>query len=65
MQGRPPFVNLNPNKYNEGLRYYPFTVNLDNRSCNNLNNTSYKTYSPNKTEDVNLSVFKMIARINE
>ena len=65
--GRPTFVNLNPNKCNQELRYYPFTVNLDrcNRSCNNLNNPSYKTYSPNKTENVNLSVFKLIAKVNE
>ena len=34
------------------------------RSCNTLNNLSNKVCVPNKTEDLNLSVFSMI-RINE
>ena len=42
-------------------------VNLDrsNGSCNTLNGTSGKTCVSNKTEDVNLSVFNMSARIAE
>ena len=26
---KPTFINLHPNKHTEGLRYYPFAVNLD------------------------------------
>ena len=60
-------VNLHPSKYNEGLRYFPFAVNLDRcmESCNSLNDLFNKVYVPNKTKHLNLSVFKMIRRINE
>ena len=34
-------------------------------SCNTLNDLSNKVCVPNKTEDLNLSVFNMIIRINE
>ena len=39
---QPTLVNLHPNEYTEGLRYYPFAVNLDRcvRSCNTLNDLS-------------------------
>ena len=35
---QPTLINLHPNKYIEGLRYYPSTVNLDRYmgSCNTL-----------------------------
>ena len=47
--------------------YYPFTVKLDRcvGSCNTLNDLSNKVCVPNKTEDLNLSVFNMITGINE
>ena len=50
-----------------GLRYYPFVVNLDRRvgSCNTLNHLSNIACVPNKTEDLNLSMFNMITGINE
>ena len=35
------------------------------RSCNAPNDLSNKVCVPNKTEDLNLSVFNMITRINE
>ena len=35
------------------------------QSCNTLNDFSNKVCGPNKTEDLNLSVFSMIAGINE
>ena len=35
------------------------------RSCNTPNDLSNKVCVPNKTEDLNLSVFNMITRINE
>ena len=34
-------------------------------SCNILNDLSNKVYVPNKTEDLNLSMFNMITGINE
>ena len=42
-------------------------VKLDQcvRSCNTLNDLSNKVCVRNKTEYLNLSVFKMITRINE
>ena len=42
-------------------------VNLDrcNRSCNTFDDTSGKMCVPNKTENVNMNVFKMITVINE
>ena len=60
-------INLDPNKYTQGLQYYQFAINLDRcvRSCNTLNDLSNKVCVLNKTEDLNLSVFNMITRINE
>ena len=57
---QPTLVNLNPNEYNHEFLYYPFSVELDRcvGSCN-------KVCVPNKTEDINLSVFNMITGINE
>ena len=42
-------------------------VNLDicNGSCNSLDDPSDKICVPNKAEDVHLSVFNVITRINE
>ena len=34
-------------------------------SCNTINGLSNKVCSPNKTEDLNLSVFNMVTGINE
>ena len=36
---QPTLINLNPNENTQGLRYYPFAVNLDRfmGSCNTLN----------------------------
>ena len=33
------FINLNRNEYNQRLRYYPFSINLDRcmGACNTLN----------------------------
>ena len=49
------------------IHYYPFLVKLDRYvgSCNTLNDLSNKVCVPNKTEDLNLSVFNMITGINE
>ena len=50
---------------NTEFYYYPFAVKLDRcvGSCNTLNDLSNKIYVPSKTEDLNLSVFNMIAAI--
>ena len=55
-------VNLHPNEYTQRLCYFPFTVNLDRQvgSCNTLNDLSKKVCVPNETEDLHLSVFRMI-----
>ena len=58
---QPTLINSHPNEYIEGLRYYPFAVNLDRRmgSCNTLNDLSNKACVPNKTEDLNFSVLTL------
>ena len=64
---RSTLVDLNSYEYNQGLGYYTFMVNLDrcNGSCNILDDPSDKTCLSNKTENVNLSVFNTIVRINK
>ena len=60
-------INLRPNEYSQEFHYYPFAVKLDRcvESCNTLNDLSNKVCVPNKTEDLNISVFNMITGINE
>ena len=64
---RPTLIDLNPDEYNQGLRCYPFMVNLDmcNWSCNTLDNMSRRIRVLSKLEDVNLSVSNTLTRINE
>ena len=64
---QPTLINLHPNEYSQEFHYYPFSVKLDRcvGSCNTLNDLSNKVCVPNKTEDLNLSVFNMITGINE
>ena len=59
-------LNLHPNEYSR-VKSYPFPIKLDScvGSCNTLNVLSNKNCVPNKTEDLNLSVFNMITGINE
>ena len=60
-------INLHLNEYNEEFHHCPFLVKLEKfvGSCNTLNDLSNKVCAPNKTEDLNLSVFNMITGINE
>ena len=51
-------INLHPNEYSQEFHYYSFVVKLFVVKLN-------KVCVPNKTEDLNLSVFSMITRINE
>ena len=64
---QPTLINLHPTEYSQEFHYYPFAVKLDRRvgRCNTLNDLSNKVCVPNKTEYLNLSVFIMIAGINE
>ena len=64
---QPTFIKLHRNECNQKLHYYPFGVKLDRcvGNCTTLNDLSNKVYVPNKTEDLNLSVFNMITGINE
>ena len=64
---RPTLIDLNPDEYNEALRYYPFMVNLERckRRCNTLDDPSGQIFVPNEIEDVNLNVFNMKTGINE
>ena len=64
---QPTLINLYPNEHSHEFHYYLFTVKLDRcvGRCNTLNDLSNKVCVPNKTEDLNLSVFNMITGINE
>ena len=59
---QPTLINLHPNEYNQEFHYYQFMVKLDRcvGSCNTLNDLSNKVCPPNKTEDLNLSMFNII-----
>ena len=60
-------INLHTNEYSQEFHYYPFSVKLDRcvGSCNTLNDSSNKVCVPDKTEDLNLSVFNLTKGINE
>ena len=64
---QPTLINLYPNEYSQELHYYPSAAKLDRcvESCSTLNDLSNKLCVPYKTEDLNLSVFNVITRINE
>ena len=60
-------LHLHPNEYSQEFHCYRFAVKLDRcvGSCNTLNHLSNKVCIPNKTGDLNLSVFNIIRRINK
>ena len=64
---QPTLINIHPNEYSQEFHYYPFAIKLDRcvGSCNTLNDLSNKVFIPNKTEDLNLSVFNIMTDINE
>ena len=64
---QPALISLHSNEYSHEFHYYPLSVNLDRcfGSCNTRNDLSNKVCIPNKIEDLNLSVFKMITGIND
>ena len=62
---RPTLIDLNPDKYNQELRCYPFVVKLDRcKRSFNFDDPFSKICVSNKTK-VNSNIFNMIARINE
>ena len=63
----PTLINLHPDEYSQEFQYYPFAIRFDRcvGSWNTLNDLSNKLCVPNKTEDLNLSVFNMIKGKNE
>ena len=65
---QPTLINLHCNEHSQECHYYSFAVKLGRcvvRSCNTLNDSSNEVCVPDKTEDLNLRVFKMITGINE
>ena len=64
---KPPLINWHPNEYIQEFHYYPYAVKLDRcvASCNTLNDLSIKICIPNKTEDLNLSIFNIITGIDK
>ena len=64
---RPTLIGLNFYELSQELGHYPFIVNVDRRngSCNTFVDPSSGIFFPNKTEDVNLNAFDMIAGINQ
>ena len=64
---QPTLINLHHNKCSDELQYYSVVAELDRciGSYYTLENLSNKVCVPNKTEDLNLSVFNMITGINE
>ena len=64
---QPSLINLHADKYRQESHYYPFAIELDTYvgSCNIFNNLYDKVCVTNKREDLNLSVFNIIAGINE
>ena len=64
---QPTLINLDPNECKQEFHYYPFAIKLDKSvgSCNTPNDWSKKVCVPNKTVELNLTVFNIIAAINE
>ena len=64
---KPPLINWHRNEYIQEFHYYPFAVKLDRcvANCNTLNDLSIKICIPNKTEDLNLSIFNIITGIDK
>lgn len=64
---RPTSIDLNLDENNHVLCQYPFMINLDtcNESCNTPDDLSSRICVSNKIEEVELSAFNMITRINK
>ena len=60
---QPATINLNPNEYTQGLHF--IHLRLIQVGCNTLSDLSSIVCVPNKTEDLNISMFNMITGISE
>ena len=60
---QPTNINVHLNAYSQEFHYYPFLIKWDR--YNILNDLPNKLCVPNKTEDLNLSLFNMITGIYE
>ena len=58
---QPPLINLHPNEYSQGLRYYVFVVKFIDTCVESCN----KGCVPNKAEDLNIHVSNMITGKNQ
>ena len=58
---QPTLINLHPNEYSQIFAYHPFAVKLNRcvGSLNTLNDLPNKECASNKTEELNLNVFKL------
>ena len=58
---RPTLIDLKPDRYNQGLCYDAFMVKYRcNGSWNTFYNPCGRIYVPNKTENINVSVFNIM-----
>ena len=64
---QPTLINLHPNEYSQEFDYYPFAFKLNrcDGRCNTLNGLFNKICVSNKTEDLNLGVFKMFTGLKK
>ena len=64
---QPTLINLRSNEYIQKFHYYPLAVKLDRCvGCwNIINDLSNNACVPNKTEDLNISVFNMITGMSK
>ena len=64
---QPTLINLHPNEYSQEFDYYPFAFKLNRcaGSCSTLNGLFNKICVSNKTEDLNLGVFKMFTELKK
>ena len=60
---RPKIIDLNKDE----LVFYPLSIKVNKCSgdCNNISNPMAKLCLPNIVKDMNIKVFKLLARINE
>ena len=64
---QPTLISFYPNEYSQNFHYYPCKIKLDRCAgrCNTINDLSNKLCIPNKTRDLNLSLFNMTSGINQ
>ena len=64
---QPTLINLHPNEYSQEFDYYPFAFKLNRCAgrCNTLNGLFNEICVSNKTEDLNLGVFKMFTELKK